>query len=78
MRERAYDAVKDYYTLGRHASMTTRLGEEVFSLKDLATTSTRQIVPSYEFFKNYFGAEVDEIEEAGDYAHHIIDQDTGH
>jgi len=72
MRERAYDAVKDYYTLGRHASMTTRLGEQVFSLKDLATTSTRQIVPSYEYFKNYFGAEVDEIEEAGDYAHHII------
>ncbi len=72
MKERAYDAVRDYYTLGRHASMTTRIGDEVFSLKDLATTSTRQIVPSFEYFKNYFGAEVDEIEDAADYADHMI------
>lgn len=72
MKERAYDAVRDYYTLGRHASITTRIGDEVFSLKDLATTSTRQIVPSFEYFKNYFGAEVDEIEDAADYADHMI------
>jgi len=72
MKERAYDAVKDYYSLGRHASYKTRLGDEVFSLKDLATTSSRQIVPSFEFFRNYFEAEVDEVANAAEYADHII------
>ena len=75
MQEKAYGAVKDYYSLGRYASVETSQGEEVFSLKDLATTTSRQIVPAYEYFERHFEGELDE--DASDYSDHIIERTLG-
>jgi len=60
----AFDAAEDIYMLGQHTVVESLYGNDVISLKDLATRSGRSRVPEFESFSKYFDDE--------QYAHSIV------
>ena len=72
MKKKSYGAVEDIYSLGKHALLQTVHGEELVSLKELATTSRREIVPSFIVFQRYFTDEFSNSNDAENYGHHLV------
>jgi len=72
MKKKAYGAVKDIYTFGKHSSVETLQGEELISFEQLARTSAREIVPSFNSFKRFFEDEFDNDANAKVYGHYIL------
>jgi len=72
MKKKAYSAVKDIYSFGKHAFVETLQGEELLSLEQLARTSARDIVPSFSYFKRFFEDEFDNDANAKIYGHYFI------
>lgn len=54
MDMKAYSAVEELYTYGKHAVVKGVNGEEALTLSRLATTSARTLVPQYDSFVRYF------------------------
>lgn len=71
MKMKAYDAVLDYYMLGKNSKVATSSGEAPLTLYDLATTSDRSIVPSFDKFSNYFANQFTGVN-TENYADYII------
>lgn len=55
MQQRAYDAAFKIYKFGKHSEIST-VDHKILSLRNIAVTVGRKIVPSYQLFEDYFSA----------------------
>lgn len=56
----AFNAAEDLYTMGKHSTLKKLDGgEEIITLRQLATQSARSIVPSFDMFERYFDQDFD-------------------
>ena len=53
MQQRAYDAAFKIYKFGKHSEIST-VDHKILSLRNIAVTVGRKIVPSYQLFEDYF------------------------